>query len=55
MHKDADRVNPENASSVGESMNKALDNKPYVTSIEVRKKVIPLSYLRDPPVLNDEK
>ena len=41
-----DNVNPEKVMECGEKMNKSLDNKPYVTTMEQKNKIVPLSHLR---------
>ena len=50
-----DSINPEKFMNVGQKMNKALDNKPFCTSMEVKNKVSPHSCLRDAPVVNNER
>ena len=54
-HSDKDNINPEECMSVGQQMNKVLDNKPYETTMEIKHKVKPLSHLRDAPVVDGEK
>ena len=49
-----DSINPEKFMTVGQKMNKTLDNKPFCTSMEVKNKVSPLSSLRNAPVMNNE-
>ena len=50
-----DSINPEKFMTVGQKMNKTLDNKPFCTSMEVKNKVSPLSFLRNAPVMNNER
>ena len=54
-NEETDLINPEKFMTVGQSMNKTLDNKPFCTSMEVKSEVSPLSCLRNAPVVNNEQ
>ena len=40
-NEETDLINPEKFMTVGQSMNKTLDNKPFCTSMEVKTKLVP--------------
>ena len=54
-NEESDSINPEKFMTVGQRMNKSLNNKPFCMSMEVKNKVSPLSCLRNAPVVNNER
>lgn len=53
-NEESDSINPENFMTVGQRMNKSLNNKPFCMPMEVKNKVSPLLCLRNNPVVNNE-